>query len=87
MLVNHNRGCLMYLLKTDAWYLERLLYLMGGTMTLISVVLVLLHSVYWLILTAFVGLNLVVLGLTGFCPSAVILVKLGVNSRLSRPGK
>jgi hypothetical protein len=77
----------MYLLRTDGWYLERLLYLMGGIMTLLSVVLVLLHSIYWLILTAFVGLNMIVLGLTGFCPSANILVKLGVQPRLARPEK
>jgi hypothetical protein len=77
----------MYLLKTDSWYLERLLFLMGGIMTLLSVLLVLVHSIYWLILTAFVGLNLLVLGLTGFCISANIFYKLGVKPRLAKTDK
>lgn len=74
----------MYLLKTDGWYLERLMYAMGGVVTLVSVVLVLVHSIYWLILTALVGLNLLIFGLTGFCPSANLFYKLGVKARLPK---
>lgn len=33
---------------------------------------------YWLILTAFVGLNLFQFGFTKFCPLGLILKKLGV---------
>jgi hypothetical protein len=74
----------MYLLKTDSWYVERILFLMAGTMILLSVLLVLVHSIYWLILTAFVGLNLFVFAITGFCPSANLLYKLGLEARLGR---
>jgi hypothetical protein len=74
----------MYRLKTDKWYLERILYLMAGIMILISVMLVLAHSIYWLILTALVGLNLLVLSITGFCPSAIVFYKLGARPRLDR---
>jgi hypothetical protein len=77
----------MYLLKTDGWYLERLIYFMGGAVTLLSVLLVLLHSVYWLILTTLVGLSLLVFGLTGFCVSANLFYKLGARPRLARSGK
>lgn len=77
----------MYLLKTDGWYLERLVYFMGGVMTLLSVVLVLVHSIYWLILTTLVGLSMLVFGLTGFCVSANILYKLGATPRLARSSK
>jgi hypothetical protein len=77
----------MYLLKTDGWYLERLIYFMGGAVTLLSVLLVLLHSIYWLILTTLVGIRLLVFGLTGFCVSANLFYKLGAKPRLSRSGR
>ena len=34
---------------------------------------------YWYFFTAFVGLNLLQFGFTGFCPMGVILTKLGVR--------
>ncbi|WP_136807999.1 YgaP family membrane protein [Desulfosediminicola flagellatus] len=36
------------------------------------------HSKYWLLFTAFVGLNLFQYGLTKFCPLALILKKIGI---------
>jgi hypothetical protein len=36
------------------------------------------HSGYWLIFTAFVGLNLLQFGFSKFCPLGLILKKLGV---------
>lgn len=36
------------------------------------------HSKYWLIFTAFVGVNLFQFGITKFCPMGIILKKLGV---------
>lgn len=74
----------MYMLKTDEWYLERITLLMGGSITLISVLLGAFVSAYWLILTCFVGVNLIVFALTGFCPMSIILSKLGAKPRLSK---
>ena len=70
----------MYIAKTDSWYLERVRWLFAGSMTLISAALAYFVSPLWLILTAFVGLNLIIFALTGFCVMANILVKLGVKS-------
>lgn len=36
------------------------------------------QSTYWLLFTAFVGLNLFQFGFTKFCPMGLILKKLGV---------
>jgi hypothetical protein len=77
----------MYRLKTDGWYLERIIYLMAGIMTSLSVVLILLHSIWWLVLTALVGVNLLVFALTGFCPSAVLFNKMGAKGKLGAGGK
>jgi hypothetical protein len=76
----------MYLLKTDSWYLERILFLMAGILVIVSAFLAWIHSIYWLILTLLVGLNLLVFSLTGFCPSAIFLSRMGVKAGLERKG-
>lgn len=74
----------MYLLKTDSWYLERTVYLAAGIVVLLSLALSLV-SPYWLMLTAFAGINLVVFALTGFCLMANLLKKFaGLVPRLGR---
>ena len=45
----------------------------AGTVVLVSLGLSLWHSLYWLLLTAFVGLNLLQASFTGFCPAAIVL--------------
>jgi hypothetical protein len=51
----------------------------AGVMVLASLALGWFVSPWWLLLTAFVGLNLVQAGITGFCPAAIVLKKLGVK--------
>ena len=74
----------MYLLKTDSWYLERIIFLMAGILVLASSILAWVHSIYWLILTILVGINLLVFATTGFCPSANVFYKMGVKPRLEQ---
>lgn len=74
----------MYILQNDKWYLERVAVLMGGTVTLISALLAFFVSKWWLILTAFVGLNLFFFAITGFCIGANILYKFGLTPRLQK---
>jgi len=52
----------------------------AGTMVLVSLGLSLWLSPYWLLLTAFVGLNLVQASFTGFCPAAMALRRMGVKA-------
>ena len=60
--------------------IERIVLAVAGTFVLVSVVLSQIHHPYWLILTAFVGLNLLQSAFTGFCPLAVILKAAGKKS-------
>jgi hypothetical protein len=53
----------------------------AGLMVLLSLALAHFVSPWWLLLTTFVGLNLLQSAFTGFCPAAMILRKAGV-----RPG-
>lgn len=53
----------------------------AGLMVLLSLALAHFVSPWWLLLTGFVGLNLLQSAFTGFCPAAMMLRKAGV-----RPG-
>ena len=57
----------------NRWPLERVLFALAGTMTLLSVALALLVSPWFLALTAFVGLNQWAYVLFGACPSSLLL--------------
>ena len=70
----------MYMARKDTWYLERIIRLVAGTLALASALLTWLHSPYWLILTGFVGINLIIFALTGFCTMANILYYFGARS-------
>jgi hypothetical protein len=54
----------------------------AGTLVLVSLGLSLWLGLYWLLLTTFVGLNLLQASFTGFCPMATLLRRMGV-----RPGQ
>jgi hypothetical protein len=59
---------------------DRAVMAFAGMMILVSVLLALYVSPYWLALTGFVGLNLLQASFTGFCPAAMIFSKLGLKS-------
>jgi hypothetical protein len=56
---------------------ESFIRLLAGSMVLLSILLVLTVSPWWLLLTAFVGANLIQSAFTGFCPPTWFLHKLG----------
>lgn len=60
--------------------LDKAVVCFAGIMVLLSLVLAEIFSPYWLLLTAFVGLNLLQAGITGFCPAAMPFKKLGIRA-------
>jgi hypothetical protein len=58
---------------------ERALRLIAGLFVLVSVALAVFHSRYWLIFTAFVGLNLFQSGFTDWCPMVWLLQRFGLR--------
>lgn len=52
----------------------------AGVMVLLSLALAAVFSPYWLLLTAFVGINMIQASFTGFCPAVMMLKKMGVRS-------
>ncbi len=59
--------------------IDRVVLAFAGTVILASLALSQLHSPYWLLLTAFVGANLLQSSFTGFCPLAMVLKRLGLS--------
>jgi hypothetical protein len=58
---------------------ERGLRLAAGIVVLTSVSLAFLASPYWLLLTAFAGLNLLQSAFTNWCPMVWLLARLGLR--------
>ena len=58
---------------------DRAVLALAGTMILASVALAGIVSPYWLLLTAFVGVNMLQAAFTGFCPAAMLFKRLGLR--------
>lgn len=52
----------------------------AGLVVLVGLVLAQYLSPWWLLLSAFAGLNMIQAAFTGFCPAAIVLRRLGVKS-------
>ena len=61
--------------------MERWLRGMAGFMVLVSLGLAQVHSPKWLILTAFMGLNLLQSAFTNWCPMMPILRAMGIDKK------
>ena len=65
---------------TRSWPLERVLFALAGTLTLVSAALTALVSPWFLLLAAFVGLNQWLFAGVGACPTSIALERvLGVE--------
>lgn len=60
--------------------IDRIVMAFAGLMVMASLALGYFVSPYWLFLTAFVGLNIFQAAFTGFCPLALVLKRMGVQS-------
>ncbi|KPF89646.1 sulfurtransferase [Rhodopseudomonas sp. AAP120] len=60
--------------------LDRAVLAFAGCVVLTSLLLGWLVSPYWLLLTAFAGVNMIQASFTGFCPAAMVFKKLGIGS-------
>ncbi|QYM78315.1 DUF2892 domain-containing protein [Horticoccus luteus] len=59
-------------MKTDSF-----IRLLAGTVILLGCALTAFVNLWWLLVPAFVGANLIQSTLTGFCPPTLVLRKLG----------
>jgi hypothetical protein len=68
-----------------SWPLERVLFALAGSITLASSALAVLVSPWFLLLTAFVGLNQWLFVVAGTCPAALFLERVAGIERRCRP--
>ncbi len=58
---------------TSRWPLERVLFALAGTVTLASALLAVFVSKWFVLLTAFVGVNQWLYVMVGACPASIVL--------------
>ena len=64
-----------------AWPLERILFALAGSMTLLSVLFAVLAGPWFLVLAAFVGVNQWLFVVVGGCPASLLLERVGIERR------
>lgn len=70
--------------KPQGWTIERVISLMAGAVVLVTLILGRESSRRWRLLTGFVGVNLIMDAIVGWCPSSVVLHHLGVPTAAER---
>ncbi len=63
----------------SSWPLERVLFALAGSMTLLSALLAAVVSPWFLLLTAFAGINQWLYVAFGACPASLILGRFGLS--------
>jgi hypothetical protein len=66
------------------WPLERVLFALAGSVTLVSVVLTVAVSPWFLLLTTLVGVNQWLYVTVGGCPASVVLRRFGIAGPCAR---
>jgi len=67
------------------WPLERVLFALAGSVTLVSILLAAIVTPWFLLLTAFVGLNQWLYVIVGGCPASLVLERFfGIDRRCSQ---
>lgn len=67
--------------RPTRWPLERILFAMAGSVALLSALLAALVSPWFLLLTAFAGVNQWAYVIVRACPASIILKRLGKQSQ------
>jgi len=63
------------------WPLERILFTLAGVMTALSAILSAVVSPWFLLFTAFIGVNQLMFAAIGNCPSSFVIRRLGAQSQ------
>ncbi len=77
--MNHHR---IYIVPVNTWYIERAVWLIAGTVLLVSTALAHYVDPRFILFVAATGLASIVVGFTGFCIVGNVLHRLGMPSRL-----
>ncbi|CQD02763.1 hypothetical protein BN000_00354 [Mycobacterium europaeum] len=70
--------------KPQGWTLERAVHLLAGSVVLASLLLGQKYSPRWRVLTGFVGANLLLDAAVGWCPTSLLLHRVGILTAAER---
>jgi hypothetical protein len=73
----------IYIVPTDHWYVERMVWLIAGFVLLASTTLAALVQPLWVLLVVATGITSIIVSLTGFCLIGNVLYKLGFKPMLA----
>lgn len=59
--------------------IDRAVFVFAGLVILAGVALAHFVSPWWILLSAFAGVNMIQAAFTGFCPAAIVFKKLGLK--------
>lgn len=71
-------------LDTRAWPIERLVILLAGAVTLLTLLLGRRHNPRWRLMTGFIASNLVAQATIGWCPASLLMRWLGFRRAIDR---
>jgi type II secretory pathway component PulL len=71
----------IYRQNVDYWYLERVVFLVAGLLVVFSVLMSLAGYFNFQYFALLIGVMLVNFSLTGYCPLAIIVAKLGMRGK------
>lgn len=71
-------------LDTHAWPIERLVVLLAGAVTLLTLLLGRRHHPRWRLMTGFIASNLVAQATIGWCPASLLMRRLGFRRAIDR---
>jgi len=73
-------------LDTRAWPIERLVSLLAGGVTLLTLLLGRRHDPRWRLMTGFIATNLIAQATIGWCPASLLMRWLGFRRAIDREG-
>ena len=73
-------------LDTRAWPIERLVVLLAGGVTLLTLLQGRHHNPRWRLMTGFIAGNLVAQATIGWCPASLLMRRLGFRRAIDRTG-
>lgn len=73
-------------LDNRAWPIERLVILLAGSVTLLTLLLGRRHDPRWRLLTGLIASNLVAQATIGWCPASLLMRRLGFRRAIDRQG-
>lgn len=76
----------LYIVPTNRWYLERMVWLIAGLVLLASTTLAALVDPRFILVVVTTGAASIMVALTGFCIVGNVLLQCGFTPALGRPG-